>query len=586
MKSKRQLQHLQKSGLTSHSRTQTLPEEDLLHENDFDDEDIQVMGRQPMRLKYHAARTRPQLEHSPHHFNTQTRVIHNKSPKIISQNFTKDKKIGPFAKAAKSQKYHLSERDFYSILKNSDDEFPQKTGANEEAIHKTFVRQKSRSRSFLKNEKSKSRGKEKINMAEKINKLKILTSNKNPRQTTPTKSQNRSKSNLKLQIGHNKKIVSKSPNRKTENAPKTNNSQNNNPAQQIPTAKSNNQQNTRDQHPVSKSPTKLLKQTLKSDLPSEEHNLATSNSQHGLFRSNSINRVRSSQVSNRSLVKRKIKQFDTDLTFRPMLSKKSLQIAERLGKSVDRLTKNLYRQKDSDEETEDPRKLAQPKINKVSKQIDNKNKGQVSVKNRFERLYQYSRIYKQTNEDQRIKRIEEDLQKELIINRLPTPDRRKTPKKDANEHFFTSEVDVSERNNLWQTKIKEKLDRLKGQQSEVELRGCTFRPQMEVSQTSFQRQSSRNLKKTSEFMKEGLTDHFTRVEMAKQKKSYLEINRQRSPSVGNFRGNEKEEPPVQARDKFHQFAQKWSNTQKNTFEPEDPEKQKVSTMLENLKKMM
>jgi hypothetical protein len=480
----------------------------------------------------------------------------------------------------------------------------------EEHNNKTFVRQKSRSRSFLKSPRKTPDAQKKGNkLVEKAQNLKKNIQKKQMAAGKSTKSPARASS----RVGREGKSPrqSKSPHRSPYRSPNRppQEQKNDVPANKLPSnQKHSGHKAVQSQQNLPLPP--LPQQQLPSRAQPHNQNLRESMSvierktPSNLYRSISIDKVNPRRSVSRSQTKKQIKQFDTDLTFRPMLSKKSLQIASTLERSVDRLTKNMYKREDSRDEAND-RAGAKPKINKMSEQMAAKATGPTNARDRFERLYQYSRIYKETNNNLRIKKIEEDLQKEIVINKPKTPERRKTPNRDGNEHFFTSEVDVSERNNMWQSKMKDKIERMKSQQTDMELQDCTFKPKTVASRTSYRRQSSKSLAKTSEFMKEGLTDHFTRAEMAKQKKGYADINRKKSlagpaeptgetpkAAQGSRRFVEPEESESashkepEGNSSFHQMNQKWSNTHAMASAKDSTDRQKLSNMLENLKRMM
>lgn len=603
------------------STHQTAPlEENLLLDDPIDTSDVQRVIRPSQNLKYHGIKPRPVQANSPLS-NGRTRQMHSKSPSAGNINVIRRPQVQ--LKSPKPGRYGLSERDYYSILNNSTQEgTPQNLLEEdnleepEEPIKRTFIRQKSRSRSFLKNEHQKSPKKEVSKLAQKMHNLKQNLNKKQAdkgkqRSKSPVRSASRSivegrPKAIEVAVVRPKSPIKVKKEQEIEPVLARKNSRQPIDAIRPSPRYSHNEQ---EQQPKARP-----KSPIRQSVPHEEERLPFDSQYPTLHRSVSESYIHPRPLS-RSIVKKKIKQFDTDLTFHPMLSKRSLQIASKLGRSADRLTKNLYRQPESDDESTAHRDQAKPKINKFSEQLANKAKVTKNIpeaKNQFERLYQFSRIYKQKNENLRIKKIEEELQKELIINKSKTPDRKRTPNKDGNEHFFTSEVDVSERNNMWQSKMKEKIQRMKGQQADMEVKDCTFQPQIEASKTSHKIHSAKNLVKTSEFMKEGLTDHFTRVEMAKQKKGYADMSRKKSPnatrelnesmnSVGqpirkNSRlktegneviGIEKDEAIGVGRQGVGGMSQRWANSQAMVAPPkEDPEKQKMSAMLMNLKKLL
>lgn len=237
-----------------------------------------------------------------------------------------------------------------------------------------------------------------------------------------------------------------------------------------------------------------------------------------------LRRSMNSYNSQSRSTKKVIKQFDEDLTFKPMLSKKSMQLAQKLPSSRIRLTQGLYKKSEDEEEMMDlNRSHSKPKINKRSDFID-KQRG-MNEKPRFERLYEQAQLTKKMNEQQRIKKIEEELEKEIMLNRSKTPTKRKTA--DLN-NYFTSEADVAERNLMWKTKKDEKLEKIRNIKEMLDTRDCTFKPKIDPSQSSYKKITQVSPVYTSNFAKDGLKDHFTRIEIAKKNKSYREMNEQKS----------------------------------------------------------
>jgi hypothetical protein len=238
-----------------------------------------------------------------------------------------------------------------------------------------------------------------------------------------------------------------------------------------------------------------------------------------------LNRSMNSYHSRSRSTKKVIKQFDEDLTFKPMLSKKSMQLAQKLPSSRIRLTQGLY--KKSDDDDEEPGELnksrSKPKINKRSDFID-KQRG-LNEKPRFERLYEQAQVSKKMNEQQRIKKIEEELEKEIMLNRSKTPTKRRPA--DSN-NYFTSEADVAERNLMWRAKKEDKIEKIRNIKEMLDTRDCTFKPKLDTSQSSYKKITQVNPVYTSNFAKDGLKDHFTRIEIAKKNKSYREMNEQKS----------------------------------------------------------
>ena len=237
-----------------------------------------------------------------------------------------------------------------------------------------------------------------------------------------------------------------------------------------------------------------------------------------------LRRSMNSDNSHSRSTKKVIKQFDEDLTFKPMLSKKSMQLAQKLPSSRVRLTQGLYKKSEDEEEIADlNRSHSKPKINKRSDFIDKQRS--MNERPRFERLYEQAQLNKKMSEQQRIKKIEEELEKEILLNRSKTPTKRKTAERN---NYFTSEADVAERNLMWKTKKEEKLEKIRNIKEMLDTRDCTFKPRLDTSQSSYKKIVEVNPVYTSNFARDGLKDHFTRIEIAKKNKSYREMNEQKS----------------------------------------------------------
>ena len=263
---------------------------------------------------------------------------------------------------------------------------------------------------------------------------------------------------------------------------------------------------------------------------SQYNTLVKNKSNYDTVKSGAIQRKASRNQSRSRSVKKIVKTETEELVFKPLLSKKSMQIASKLGHPNERLLGYTNQTRLDEMEAEyqrllELRKQATPKINKKSDYID-KRKGD-GEEGRFEALYKYSEKYRDNKEQLRMKKIEEEIQKEMLVSNKRPP----TPKKTYKPNFYTADVDVAERNNMWKSKHTEKVKKLKDHKDKADLRDCTFSPQINRPTSTRYIKDMKDSVYNSEFLKEGLYDHFTRMERAKKGKSYKEMGRSRSRSM-------------------------------------------------------
>jgi len=224
-----------------------------------------------------------------------------------------------------------------------------------------------------------------------------------------------------------------------------------------------------------------------------------------------------------------------ELVFKPLLSKKSMQIASKLGKARDRLLGNTSTSKIDELEAEyqrevERRKAATPKINKKSAYIDGRKGASPrhgGTPDRFEQLYAYNDKYRENKEALRFKKIDEEMQKDLLVSvKRPT-----TPKKTYKPQFYTADADIADRSEMWRSKNDEKRRKLQEAREAQELKACTFVPQVNKTNSTRYIKDMKESVCASEFAREGLYNHFTRIERAKREKSYQEMGRSRSRSA-------------------------------------------------------
>lgn len=208
------------------------------------------------------------------------------------------------------------------------------------------------------------------------------------------------------------------------------------------------------------------------------------------------------------------------MTFTPLLSKNSMKIARKLNRSKSLKKKKQFGK--SQEELDlirknEIRKKAVPKINKKSKYLDkNSNLNELE---RFERLYRYSQIYSKKAQIQKRKKIEEELEKEIYLNS------KKHHKKTRNSGIYNT-IDISERNLVWQNRKNQRMEKIRKEKELEEKKNCTFKPK--ILGKDYIKKKDKGMAYTSEFVKEGLINHFNRIKMAKKKKSYNDLSRSKS----------------------------------------------------------
>ena len=238
--------------------------------------------------------------------------------------------------------------------------------------------------------------------------------------------------------------------------------------------------------------------------------------------------------------KKKVRTEEDELIFKPMLSKKSLQMAKRLGKSRDRLmgksnVSNAEKYEEMYQKERDLRRSATPKINKRSKYIDQKT--HENTRPRYEMLYQRKDQYRDNKEARRIQKIEEEMQKEMMVST------RGVVRNQYRPNYYMADVDIADRANMWKSKKMEKLNKLKTQREANEMKSCTFSPHINKRIPSSGIRQAEETVYNSEFLKEGLYNHYNRIERAKKGKSYQEMSRSRSKST------KKKAKPKQAKKK-------------------------------------
>ncbi|CAD8209661.1 unnamed protein product [Paramecium pentaurelia] len=185
---------------------------------------------------------------------------------------------------------------------------------------------------------------------------------------------------------------------------------------------------------------------------------------------------------------KEVKQLLTEqCSFRPMLSRKSLRIAEKLGDAKERLTK--------------PRSVT-PEIKEQS-QSQTRKRTISGIAPRWEQLYTLDQFYKSKKETLRLQ-LELERSKENETTFQPNLSKSQTKYCDFTMPF-------EQRNRYWETKKQEKLVQYQKDVQNESQQLCTFKPQVnkKIAQKSV---------KVSEFNKKGLITYFERVQQANKKK--------------------------------------------------------------------
>ncbi|CAD8127536.1 unnamed protein product [Paramecium sonneborni] len=179
--------------------------------------------------------------------------------------------------------------------------------------------------------------------------------------------------------------------------------------------------------------------------------------------------------------------IEQQCSFRPMLSRKSLRIAEKLGDAKERLTK--------------PRSVT-PEIKEQS-QSQTRKRTISGIAPRWEQLYTLDQFYKSKKEQLRLQ-LEMERSKESETTFQPDLSKSQTKYCDFSMPF-------QQRNRYWETKKQQKLIQYQKDVQNESQSLCTFKPQVnkKIEQKSV---------RVSEFNKKGLITYFERVQQANKKK--------------------------------------------------------------------
>lgn len=166
-----------------------------------------------------------------------------------------------------------------------------------------------------------------------------------------------------------------------------------------------------------------------------------------------------------------VEQTPKEVLFRPLLCKKSIEIAEKLGNPIKRLVSG--EPSSSASQKEESQMEFKPQINKNSKKICEKNEQRDPANgDRFERLYTMDQIYRR---NLMLKKLEQEMKAEEEERQGHTFQPRRSS---HYESHHIVEMGVVERNKLWEQKREERMAQemeLKNQRIKNE---CSFTPQI------------------------------------------------------------------------------------------------------------
>lgn len=209
-------------------------------------------------------------------------------------------------------------------------------------------------------------------------------------------------------------------------------------------------------------------------------------------------------------------------SFQPMLSRKSLILAEKMGYDKERLwqsrtpKKDGYDSKNQNSEMVVNAETFQPRICGKSKAIEeNKHRAQLP---RHEVLHRMGEEYSQRKKRQAREKEKEQEEELKAMHFKPNCDKPK----DAHLHK-PWEVSIADRNEKWAQKKDERIQRLKESCERETKEECSFQPKIVSSdsplQTKFKQSNDRlndSQYYSSAFVKEGIKSYFTRLEQARR----------------------------------------------------------------------
>lgn len=166
--------------------------------------------------------------------------------------------------------------------------------------------------------------------------------------------------------------------------------------------------------------------------------------------------------------KKKPSELKSECTFQPMLSKKSLNLANKLGDVKDRLyNKKSINYSRNQEKYANKENTFTPKISAKSKYIDEKKGGHALT--RHERLLQMGEKYSAKRKFKKTRKEEEEIQELKSHSFRP---------KTSNMKGTSFDVSLAERASRWAEKRKEKVKRKRQEIEQRENQICSFKPKI------------------------------------------------------------------------------------------------------------
>lgn len=213
------------------------------------------------------------------------------------------------------------------------------------------------------------------------------------------------------------------------------------------------------------------------------------------------------RVLKRSLSKQKFEERseETGYFFRPLLCKKSLEMASRFESPTERLTRPSQNCQAASPFGQDFKFL--PEINNRSRMIASRSPS--SEFSTFDRLYNMDLIYKENRARRKLinEKYEDRLERENctfkpILNRRPSPSLKKEK--------------MEQRNRAWEQARLEKIKKQREKQEADRNRSCCFQPKVERSHSTNEMDQKFVNRK---FFKEGLGEFFKNSERVAQLRS-------------------------------------------------------------------
>lgn len=233
-------------------------------------------------------------------------------------------------------------------------------------------------------------------------------------------------------------------------------------------------------------------------------------SEHKQYDSNS-NSHSNLQKTTQPRLKKQPVPLQEEPTYKPMLNKKSLDIAKKLDKSIDRLVASELSQPQNEQPIPQPANSFQPKICSKSRDLDRR-KSPIESVARHDRLINIGEEY-----NLRVKRMQREKERELEDEFLGLDFKPLIPPRAVSPHLaVAATAGVADRNEKWVQRKQERLNKLKEDIDSQNAQQCTFQPQM-VSKAPDQSILATNKDMNSSVLvTAGVENYFTRLEQARR----------------------------------------------------------------------